>query len=1414
MISINAEDLQCPILLDLLEHPVTLPCCGKAISLQPFITYHNVYQNCPLCKVELHNLNPNTLAKNVNLAYMVEQVQNGGQPLVAPQPVVAQPQQTLYKSKMHCLINNNAISQSIIGKLEISSNKNLSFKTLLMVAVDESGSMGGNPTKQCQYSLHRFLDLTYKHKHLVSSIVAYDDTARVTSINTAHPRSQYETIINAIGKGGGTRFSSAFEKMLQILENNKNDVDISSVIILFMSDGCDGCNDRKTLTNTFKTDIEKIWKKDYTVHTIGFSSGHDYAFLDGLRKIGTSEGAYRFADPSENPDSLSGKINSVLDVIAQSCVIPIQIENSDIKVLSGENSKYWCKLTPFDLVEPRNITINVSGQQYVVPIEVDEDQNDMNVLNEWLTYSIDKIIEELTIISSDPDKTITLDKQIHLELLQQRSKAIFGRLNSDSSECGRLEQVLLSIESVKTGKPLNQMKLNDLKYEGKFKTDVDKLTCNTKSIMKDATWIPQIKHYATKSIQLIDKSRCIRLSGNKKKKNFLHVLGMYTTKNAKEWIRNNAGELNGDYDDNGSNPLVIASAIGRLGIVEEILDVTKYDITMINQQNSQKYTALDLAIIFGYDGTVEVLVKLGGYANSDPMILFLTCLKHHYFRTANVMVKYKMILPTEDLFQYITDPQCIDYLGKKMEKDVSLETAILKGLYDRVVEELPNITNFSWKPYVDIFQKSTIDHVKIVQLLVESGKADPLEVFETLVTYEDNTKFNETTWPLFLSCKRGQYMMFSALIPYYDTPAKLNSMTNTGNTMLWIASYGGHSDIVSELLTYGADPNVQNAKGDSALIPACQKGFFTVVEMLLNAGAKLDAYNKNRDNPMLICCRCGQAKILELLLNSVNKAEQDVYMITPANIDGFALMHASTELDKLECIKVCHKFGADLEFKTADDNKIIAGATALHLACFYGRINSVMVLVSLGADVKAITNVSGQTPLHIAIASGHEYVVRYLLTLEKGKECLQIADADDRLPAYYANKMGNDKILEEFFTNKLEKHLLNVLVSDPVMEAKCSAVLLMYGQSELCYQYSNITENTNIMTQALLNGNKDLVSSLIAMDKDMAVITKPDEFGISPMFWLNFMGYDTNQLTLPAGMTEQIQNQMTMVKTIAKTSPQNGLLCNLQPSSLKMLTSGATADITEKQNSGFDAKISDMIINNLKKSSTINYPLVGFVDKLKNNKVFPDGEMALKYLVMDAKYNIIRRIASGENVLQPPHMLAIFLYTSNYEIFKQVNIALGSLDQSNFWFGYINTLYRAIDLLPPFVGEVYRAVNVKFDVDTYAIGKTITWNTFSVCSYEFKNSSDLIKANSGKHGIIFIIQSKTGRKINKYSKYPVDAELIFLPNSKFAVKSWYQASPICLAQANIRDSTYRIREKDIERAVNGQASIIVELVEQ
>ena len=59
----DINELMCPIMLDWLDDPISLPCCGREQSL-----------DCPLCTRNIGHVNPYSIPKSVNLAYMIEEV--------------------------------------------------------------------------------------------------------------------------------------------------------------------------------------------------------------------------------------------------------------------------------------------------------------------------------------------------------------------------------------------------------------------------------------------------------------------------------------------------------------------------------------------------------------------------------------------------------------------------------------------------------------------------------------------------------------------------------------------------------------------------------------------------------------------------------------------------------------------------------------------------------------------------------------------------------------------------------------------------------------------------------------------------------------------------------------------------------------------------------------------------------------------------------------------------------------------------------------------------------------------------------------------------------------------------------------------------------------------------------------------
>jgi ankyrin repeat protein len=79
------------------------------------------------------------------------------------------------------------------------------------------------------------------------------------------------------------------------------------------------------------------------------------------------------------------------------------------------------------------------------------------------------------------------------------------------------------------------------------------------------------------------------------------------------------------------------------------------------------------------------------------------------------------------------------------------------------------------------------------------------------------------------------------LLAYVDAGAPVNLTGPTGDTLLMLAAYHGHGELVRGLVARGADVNRRNDRDQSPLAGAVFKGYDDVVTSLLEAGADPDA---------------------------------------------------------------------------------------------------------------------------------------------------------------------------------------------------------------------------------------------------------------------------------------------------------------------------------------------------------------------------------------------------------------------------------------------------------------------------------------------------------------------------------------------------------------------------------------------
>lgn len=79
------------------------------------------------------------------------------------------------------------------------------------------------------------------------------------------------------------------------------------------------------------------------------------------------------------------------------------------------------------------------------------------------------------------------------------------------------------------------------------------------------------------------------------------------------------------------------------------------------------------------------------------------------------------------------------------------------------------------------------------------------------------------------------------LLDYVDRGVDVDLSNQDGNSLLMLAAYAGHAELVRGLIERGADVNARNARGQSIVAGAVFRGEETIVRMLIDAHADPDA---------------------------------------------------------------------------------------------------------------------------------------------------------------------------------------------------------------------------------------------------------------------------------------------------------------------------------------------------------------------------------------------------------------------------------------------------------------------------------------------------------------------------------------------------------------------------------------------
>ena len=266
------SDLTCPITLDVLHDPISVPCCGKAYSRQSLIQCFSVKQICPTCNAELFDFDPATAAKNVVLASLIDSIQNESR------VNVEEDCQNTWDASIIPIIDDKGNTLPISEfNLSLENSQFVTKPSLFIAVVDRSGSMSGGPWRQVESALLHIMGLTRSNGLVKTIIVAYDSFGEI--IDTNGTVDEVKNKIQTMFTGGGTNFRAAFEKVKEVLQKysysdkQSDENSISNVSISFLTDGQAG-ESADTLVPAFQTILQESWPEGpLSVHSIGFGGG-------------------------------------------------------------------------------------------------------------------------------------------------------------------------------------------------------------------------------------------------------------------------------------------------------------------------------------------------------------------------------------------------------------------------------------------------------------------------------------------------------------------------------------------------------------------------------------------------------------------------------------------------------------------------------------------------------------------------------------------------------------------------------------------------------------------------------------------------------------------------------------------------------------------------------------------------------------------------------------------------------------------------------------------------------------------------------------------------------------------------------------------------------------------------------------
>ncbi|KAK2989116.1 hypothetical protein RJ640_024136 [Escallonia rubra] len=265
---------------------------------------------------------------------------------------------------------------------------------------------------------------------------------------------------------------------------------------------------------------------------------------------------------------------------------------------------------------------------------------------------------------------------------------------------------------------------------------------------------------------------------------------------------------------------------------------------------------------------------------------------------------------------------------------------------------------------------STITHWRCLK---SGGIAKILGIMRFLSLVGNSFGCSASGERLVSAARDGDLQEAKALLEYNPRLARYSTF-GVRNSPLHYSAAQGHHEIVSLLLESGVDINLRNYRGQTALMQACQYGHWEVVQTLVLFKANIHkADYLNGGTALHLAALNGHSRCIRILLADYIPSMPDFCSLLRRRLIE---EEYSSEFDESSALDQVINKAAD------------GGITALHMAALNGHVESMQLLLDLGASVVEVTVEdgttidligAGSTPLHYAACGGNAHCCQMLI---------------------------------------------------------------------------------------------------------------------------------------------------------------------------------------------------------------------------------------------------------------------------------------------------------------------------------------------------------------------------------------------------------------------------------------------------